>query len=70
MLPKRMIISSHKLFEYCKNRYPTRLVEACAYVPCDDDFYVITNTNKVRIVRNKTELWVLGSECPNIEYRR
>jgi hypothetical protein len=69
LLPTNLIISSFKMYEYCKKRYPNRIVEASPY-PDYDDFYYITKTNHVRLVRRKNEIWILGSECPEILRRR
>lgn len=62
------IISSFKLFEYCRDRYWQREVHASAYVGYDE-FYYMNRLGKVRLVRNKTEVWV-GREWPTIVRRR
>jgi hypothetical protein len=59
-----LIISSYKLFDYCKAKYPGRTVVAdmhCAY----DHFYYWNRKNNLRLCINKTEIWV-GSEWPRI----
>ncbi len=59
------IISSYKMLDYCKSRYPKRAVHATAYVDYED-FYYWSRTGKQRLVRNKKEIWVTGDEWPVI----
>lgn len=63
-----MIISSFKLYEYCLARYPKRNVVPSAYVGYEE-FYYYSRTNILRIVINKTEVWV-GAGWPTIRRRR
>lgn len=62
------IISSYKLFGYCKSRYPKRKVYASMY-PADEDFYYYSRAKQLRLIRNKTEVWV-GYDWPRIRRRR
>lgn len=64
-----LILSSFKLYEYCKNRYKKRTVIAEKYVDYED-FYYWSRAGKQRLVRNKKEIWVLGKECPEIVRKR
>jgi hypothetical protein len=59
------IISSYKLFEYCKNRYKKRFVYPAIEVK-HDDFYYYSRVGKLRMVRNKKEIWINGEEFPVI----
>lgn len=53
----RQIVCSYKLFEYCLKRYPKREVFADKYVE-HDDFYYMTRAGRVRVVCQKTQVWV------------
>ncbi len=69
LIPFDTVICSFKLFNYCKQKYPKRNVQASVY--CDyDDFYYWSKTGKCGLIRNKTEVWVLGREWPMIVRRR
>lgn len=60
-----IIISSYKLLEYCKHKYPLRQVIADIHIDYDD-FYYWSRAGAFRLVRNKKEIWTLGCECPEI----
>ena len=64
-----LIICSYKLFEYCSERYPNRIVVADMHVD-QDDFYYWNRQNVLKIVSNKKEIWVLGDTWPSIVRRR
>jgi hypothetical protein len=51
------IVCSYKLFEYCLHRYKKREVIADKFVEFND-FYFMNRKGKVRIVVNKTQVWV------------
>lgn len=52
-----MIVCSYKLFEYCLRRYKKRDVHADRHVEFDD-FYYFNRRGQVRIVVNKTQVWI------------
>jgi hypothetical protein len=51
------IISSFKLFEYCKARYPKRTVIADVH-PDYEEFYYWNRKGELRLVLNRKEIWV------------
>ena len=63
-----MIISSYALFEHCKKQYPNKNVVADMH-PRHEEFYYWNRKNELRMIRNKTEVWI-GIPWPTIRRRR
>ncbi len=51
------ILASYKMFEYCKKAYPNRDVQSSVHTD-HDDFYYWSRTGRMRLVRNKKEIWI------------
>lgn len=60
-----LILCSFKLYEYCRDKYPKRKVMQDPH-PERDEFYYWTRMGVLRLIRNKNEVWALGSEWPQI----
>lgn len=65
-----MILSSYEAYNYCVSRYPGRIVEASAYTDPAVDFYYWNRKNEMRMVRKRTEIWILDLDWPGTRRRR
>lgn len=65
----KIIIASPDMFEFCKKRYKKRQIVSADEAKTGT-YYYWNKKNKMRIVRNKNEIWTLGKEYPMIKRLR
>lgn len=55
--PNRILTCAYDIFEYCREKYPTREVHPDRHCPANEFNYFNLKSGEVRIVRRKIEIW-------------